>query len=238
LGLRKKIVALGAVVALSGLVACNNNQAFDTRYNDRTRPIGYYSNENNVTDQYQYGRYGTNRLNGNVRAVRDNDGPITEMLDRGMPNFNATDRVPSVNRNFSRADRNYHGHLNTMDGRTRASYYNNYNGALAEKISKRALRVQNVKDARTIVSGDRVLVAVSTNGENATRVKRFVKQAISPYTKGKTVRVVTNPSMYHRVRTIDNNIRDGGPMDQIQNDIRSIFNDMGDRIERPFMNRG
>ncbi|MGX1900000.1 spore cortex protein [Thermolongibacillus altinsuensis] len=235
--MRKKIVALGAVVALSGLVACNN-QAFDTRYNNQTRPIGYYSNENNLTDQYQYGRYGTNRLNGNVRAVRDNDGPITEMFDRGTTNRYATNRVPSVDRNFSRADRNYHGHLNTMDGRTRSSYYNNYDGALAEKISKRAIRVQNVKDARTLVSGDRVLVAVSTNGKDDTRVEQFVKRAIAPYTKGKSVRVVANPSMYNRIRTIDNDIRDGGPMDRIQDDIRSIFNDMGDRIERPFMNRG
>ncbi|GMB07490.1 YhcN/YlaJ family sporulation lipoprotein [Thermolongibacillus altinsuensis] len=235
--MRKKIVALGAVVALSGLVACNN-QAFDTRYNNQTRPIGYYSNENNLTDQYQYGRYGTNRLNGNVRAVRDNDGPITEMFDRGTTNRYATNRVPSVDRNFSRADRNYHGHLNTMDGRTRSSYYNNYDGALAEKISKRAIRVQNVKDARTLVSGDRVLVAVSTNGKDDNRVEKFVKQAVAPYTKGKSVHVVTNPSMYNRIRTIDNDIRDGGPMDRIQDDIRSIFNDMGDRIERPFMNRG
>lgn len=69
--MRKRIVAFGAVIALSGLVACNN-QALDTRYTDRTRPIGYYSNENDMNG-FQYGRYGTERLNGNVRQVRDND---------------------------------------------------------------------------------------------------------------------------------------------------------------------
>ncbi|AST06637.1 YhcN/YlaJ family sporulation lipoprotein [Anoxybacillus flavithermus] len=231
--MRKRIVALGAVIALSGLAACNN-QAFDTRYTDRTRPIGYYSNENDMTG-FQYGRYGTERLNGNVRQVRDNDGPITEMLDRGM---NRTTRTPQVDRNFSRADRNYHGHLNAMDERTRPSYYRNYNGALAEKIAKRAANVANVKDARAVVSGDRVVVAVSTTEKNTARIERLVRQAIAPYTAGKTVRVVANESMYNRIRTLDNDIRDGGPMDQLERDIRDIFNDMGDMIERPFMNRG
>lgn len=44
--------------------------------------------------------------------------------------------------------------------------------------------------------------------------------------------------MYNRIRTLDNDIRDGGAMDQLERDIRDIFNDMGDMIERPFMNRG
>ena len=230
--MRKRIVALGAVIALSGLVACNN-QAFDTRYTDHTRPIGYYSNENDMNG-FQYGRYGTERLNGNIRHVRDNDGPITEIFDRGIDRT----RTPQVDRHFSRADRNYHGHLNAMDERTRPSYYRNYNGALAEQIAKRAAAVEDVKDARAVVTGNRVIVAVTTNEENTTRIERLVRQAIAPYTEGKTVRIVVNESMYNRIRTLDNDIRDGSPMDQLERDIRDIFNDAGDMIERPFMNRG
>lgn len=110
-----------------------------------------------------------------VKCVTMMNG-ITEMLDRGM---NRTTRTPQVDRNFSRTDRNYHGHLNAMDERTRPSYYRNYNGALAEKIAKRAANVGNVKDARAVVSGDRVVVAVSTTEkiQRASNVS-FVKRSL------------------------------------------------------------
>ncbi|WP_426470301.1 YhcN/YlaJ family sporulation lipoprotein, partial [Salmonella enterica] len=72
-----------------------------------------------------------------------------------------------------------------MDERTRPSYYRNYNGALAEKIAKRAAAVEDVKDARAVVTGNRVIVAVTTNEENTTRIERLVRQAIAPYTAGK-----------------------------------------------------
>jgi spore cortex protein len=76
---------------MGGLVGCagNNDSAMDTRYNDTARPFGYYSNEN------------TNR-NGNARTMTDNDGPITEMLDRTGDNNDRgarTDKNRNTNRN-------------------------------------------------------------------------------------------------------------------------------------------
>lgn len=78
---------------MGGLVGCagNNNSAMDTNYKtEATRPIGYYSNEN------------TNR-NGNARTMTDNDGPITELLDRAGDDNNRggarTNRNNTTNRN-------------------------------------------------------------------------------------------------------------------------------------------
>jgi spore cortex protein len=246
--LRKAITAVGVLCLAGGLAACGNYEgALDARYDDRARPIGYYANENERNN---------NRAeeNGNVYMMNDNDGPVTEFLERGVTDQGAVDRRTDVNRReivnptvpfaeqdrnifmrddrFSRADFNYHGHVYTPDRKTRSSYYNKYDGKLAEKIAARAANVENVKDARALVYRDSILVALDTNAKNSTRAEHLVKQAISPYTKNKKVRVVSNQSMYNRVCVIDNRLRTGGPFEEVERDFRTIFNN-GEIIERP-----
>ncbi|MCA1031894.1 YhcN/YlaJ family sporulation lipoprotein [Bacillus timonensis] len=94
--MRNKAVTFSAVLILSGLslVGCNTDQgALDTRYNDNARPIGYYSNEN--VDH--------NDKNGNAYIMDDNDGPLTEIMDRNIGQDN----------NGTNYGRNYRG---TSDG--------------------------------------------------------------------------------------------------------------------------
>ncbi|MED5075245.1 YhcN/YlaJ family sporulation lipoprotein, partial [Anoxybacillus geothermalis] len=95
--------------------------------------------------------------------------------------------------------------------------------------------VGGVDDARAVVYGDQALIAIATDARHPERLEQRVAKAVAPYAKGKRVRVTSNPSMYHRVRTIDNTIRQGGPinMDEIRRDLRTIFIDHDTIQERP-----
>jgi spore cortex protein len=236
------MMAVGVLWLAGGLSACGSYEgALDARYDDSARPIGYDTTENNREN------------NGNAYIMNDNDGPVTEFLDRGAldgrTNVNrreaANPTVPYAERDrtfferdnhFKYNDINYHGHLNSMNAKTRSSYYNRYNGELAEKISMKAAKVDGVSDARALVYRDSVLVAVNTTARDTQRLENKVKQAVAPYTKNKKVRVVSNPSTYQRVRVIDNNMRYGQPFEEIEKDLQTIFNN-GEIIERPLNRR-
>ncbi|WP_051529920.1 YhcN/YlaJ family sporulation lipoprotein [Anoxybacteroides tepidamans] len=238
--MRRTIATIGIFCCVSGLAACANYaEDRTTRYRDDTRPIGYYSTDR----QDAYNRYGMNRENhGNAYIIDNRNGPLSDLLDTNtnQGRYDASDRydmaTPSLPRraNFGETtDRNYHGHLNSMNnGKTHPSYYRYYDGRLAETLAKQAAKVEKVDDARALVYKNHVLVAIRTNEANKNQVEQRVAKAIAPYTRGKHVRVVSNPSMYQRARVIDNNIRYGRPFDEIERDLKTIFYN-GKIIERP-----
>ncbi|MED4463993.1 YhcN/YlaJ family sporulation lipoprotein [Metabacillus fastidiosus] len=120
--MRKTASALAVIAVMTtGLVACNNADnnegAMDTRNNNATRQVGYYTNDNNdVTRGYD----------------RDgNEGPVTDMfdgdrdtnyrrvnndrnarMDNPMVPLGSRDNNIARDVNYSRNDVNYHGHLN------------------------------------------------------------------------------------------------------------------------------
>lgn len=305
---------LSTAFLLSGLTACNNNADEGAMGGNGMRQVGYYSDENNAND---------NNTGNAILPERDNDGPVTEMLDRaGDNNNNRGNNVRGVNNNtrntnragyndratgndvnyrgnigtrddgfidqqndggrknvrnefndndgltgirydnrtlqdygdnkgvnnptrpnaandnglardnrFARTDYNYHGQMAGRDNNARSSYDHNYNGRLAEDISNRVQRVKNVDDVRTIVSGDDVLVAIDTNDRNDATVKEEVRDAIRSVTAGKDVRVVTDESIFTRARNIDNELRDGGPTGDLDEDVRDMFQELGEEID-------
>jgi spore cortex protein len=237
--LKRAMNIIGAVCFISGLAACANVADNDhPRYSNTTRPIGYYSTER-FADQYRYGRYGTNTVNYDNNYILSRRGPVTDFFTDnnrmrlpGTTRFNTDAPVLPIDTDFGDGDRNYHGHLNSMENEANPSYYRSYDGRLAETVSRRADAVKGVNDARALVYRDHVLVAISTDAKHADHVKRLVSQAVAPYTKGKHVRIISNPSMYNRVRTIDNDIRRGRPMEEIERDLKTIFIN-GKMIERP-----
>ncbi|AST92716.1 hypothetical protein BC6307_16180 [Sutcliffiella cohnii] len=316
--MKKTLLTLSsAAIMLGGLTGCaagnqaTGNPGTDNR-TENTRPIGYYTSENNP-----YATNVNNRTNrytdhsGNAYELRDNDGPIIEMMDRAIINgdrnaqrnntltnrtgnndrglfnvtnrgqnqanrglfndtttrtrtqndtgmfnrnrnqndaglFNVTNRnnnqnigfnnryTPRANegrglfnvntRNDQYADTNYHRHLNSTASRGKPSYYNNYQGELTEQIAARASRVRGVRDVRAVVYGNDVLVAVDTEANaSETQVTRDVRRAVDPLVRNSDVRVVTDEGTFNRVRNVDNDIRDGGPMERLNEDIRSLF---------------
>ncbi len=222
---------------LLGAAGCgtNDESAGQQRSTDRAQPIGYYSNENHQDK------------GGNVQFLdgADNDGALTEMMDHtlgeegqygrnNLQNRRAKNQSPQrVSDNgepylFSRDDINFHGHLG-FNKRASNSYYEAYNGGMVERINQAAAAVNNVNDVQSVVNGDYVIIAADIN--NAARKEATIaniQQAVQPYLNGKTSKVVTDKSTFNRLKVIDNDLRDGGPRDQLYLDVKNLFRNMTD----------
>lgn len=230
--MRKSLFTVtSAALLVGGLAGCGQKEsATDNRYYEETRPIGYYTSEHNPyvnndrTRREPEGR-------GNARLLEDNDGPLNEILDRSViydekrvrrnkdkgvrQTRNRTDNRGFMNigydtPHFSRTDRNYHESLNGIDHVGNPSYYNNYDGRLADRLVKRAEQVDGVTNARALVNGDEVIVAVNPEKNvNTSNVKREVKRAVKPLVENKELRISTEESVYNTVQSVDNDLRDG-----------------------------
>ena len=229
----KKASTLTAIALLTtSLTACNGNNEGALNngdYDNNTRPIGYYSNEN--TDV-------------------DNEGPITEMMDGMNDEDNYFRRVndrydnrnmsnPTVplgdrdnglvrDNRFSHGDANYHGHLNEV------GYYNRGDGAVSDKVKNAVEKIDNVDDARVLVTDDNVIVAVDTHDKNDADMKEKITSEIRKMTEGRNVQVITDEGTFTRIRNIDNDIRNGGDREAIDTDVNDLMEDLGDAIQRPF----
>jgi spore cortex protein len=237
------VLPLSAVMAF-GLTGCGNDDdaAVQNRNNDTAQPMGYYSNENH---------------NGNARVINDNDGPVTEWMDHSLGDeennnnqrqvnnrtengnpANPTRPLATTDRNllqrdnrFSNGDANYHGHLNDNTNKPRSSYYNAYEGELTDKIGDVTGKVPNVEDVRSVTYGSNVLIAVDlTDFSKEEATKRDIKEAVQPYLRGRSVTVVTDEGTFSRIRNIDNDLRNGGPRDQINTDLRKMFQNFKNRL--------
>lgn len=226
--LKSKIYALPLATVLTiGLTGCGNNDgAAGDRETDEVIPIGYYSNEN----------HGNN--GGNVRINEENDGPLTEFMDHtfgteGNQNKENGNETGTRNTNapraqkFSRNDINYHGHLNDINGGARSSYFTAYDGNLMKTISSKAASIENVNDARAVIHENKViLAAVLKDYHREKETVNKIRSAVEPSLDGKSLKILTKESDYSRIKSIDNTLRDGGPKDQVEKDIKNLFQTM------------
>ncbi|WNS74435.1 YhcN/YlaJ family sporulation lipoprotein [Bacillus sp. DTU_2020_1000418_1_SI_GHA_SEK_038] len=215
--MNKKLLSLPVAAIMSiSLAGCginDNETAVQDRNNNNVQPIGYYSSDNQ--------RNG----GGNARILDevDNDGPVTEMMDQ---TFNNRDRNYQrlQNNGFSRNDANYHGHLGNNERKPRSSYYEGYDGKFINQINQ-AAHVNNVRDVESLVRGNDVLIAVNlADNDRKQETIAKIRQAVSPYLNGKTAYIATDPSTFNHIKVIDNDLRQGGPRDQINLDTQNIFN--------------
>jgi spore cortex protein len=215
-----------------GLAACGNNDeaAVQDRYTEKTQPLGYYSNENHHNDgpiteimDHTFGDEARNDQNrrSQILQVKDEDGnpgnPTTPLANHDRNFFQRDNR-------FSTSDANYHGHLDDNTRQPRSSYFTAYEGELANKIGDVTASVNNVNDVRSVVYGSDVLIAVDLNDYmKEAETKRQISKAVQPYLKGRSVTVVTDEGTFSRIRNIDNDLRDGGPRETVDLDIRNMF---------------
>ncbi|EIJ79017.1 spore cortex protein CoxA [Bacillus methanolicus PB1] len=250
--MNKKIYIVSfAALLTTGLTGCGNDDeaAVQNRYSNRGQAMGYYSNEN-----HEQG-------NGNVNILNDNDGPITEMMDHTfgaegrearrernkmlqVKDENGNPQNPSAplanyDRNFfqrdnrfSRSDANYHGHLDDNTRQPSSSYYTAYEGELADKIGDVTASVRNVEDVRSVAYGSDVLIAVDlTDYSKEEETKRNIREAVQPYLKGRSCTVVTDEGTFSRIRNIDNDLRDGGPREYIDMDMKNMMRSLKNRFQ-------
>ncbi|MGG4265192.1 YhcN/YlaJ family sporulation lipoprotein [Peribacillus simplex] len=127
---------------------------------------------------------------------------------------------------YSKRDRNYHGH-ESKPLRARSSYYNSYEGTLADKANGIANEVDPVIDARTIIMKDEMVVALLLDDYSQVKnVKEKVKNEIGPLSNGRTLYVTTDRGIYYRSMTLDNNLRDGGTRELIILDANDMFENL------------
>ncbi|WP_342602437.1 YhcN/YlaJ family sporulation lipoprotein [Peribacillus sp. FSL E2-0159] len=127
---------------------------------------------------------------------------------------------------YSKSDRNYHGH-ESKPLKARSSYYNSYEGDLADKVNGVANKVEPVTDARTIIMKDEMLVALLLDDySQAKDVKERIKNEIGPLTNGRTLYVTTDEGVYFRTMTLDNDLRDGDTRELIILDANDMFDNL------------
>ncbi|MFA1711745.1 YhcN/YlaJ family sporulation lipoprotein [Peribacillus frigoritolerans] len=127
---------------------------------------------------------------------------------------------------YSTSDRNYHGH-ESKPLKAKSSYYNSYEGSLADKVNGVANKVESVSDARTIIMKDEMLVALLLDDySQAKDVKERIKKEIGPLTNGRTLYVTTDEGVYYRTMTLDNNLRDGDTREMIILDANDMFDNL------------
>ncbi|WP_165786662.1 YhcN/YlaJ family sporulation lipoprotein [Heyndrickxia camelliae] len=229
---KKLFVAPISALLISGLAACaQDKNAVNDQNVNRFQPVGYSTNDRNNTVDHdgpltEIMDYST----GNVDHVKNNNRFLPSgypddyepHLNSSMTQYNTN--ISTVNRERHLRDINYHGHLNTRNSKARPSYYNAYEGKLAEDISNTAAAIPNVSDARTIIDGNRVLIAVAVKDDKkAKATKSSVEKAVHPYLRGRNYVVTTNIGNYYRVRQLDNDLRNGGPKEIIKLDTDKMF---------------
>ncbi|MCF7623702.1 MULTISPECIES: YhcN/YlaJ family sporulation lipoprotein [Bacillaceae] len=127
---------------------------------------------------------------------------------------------------YSKSDRNYHGH-ESKPLKAKSSYYNSYEGSLADRVNGVANKVEQVSDARTIIMQDEMLVALLLEDySQAKDVKQRIKKEIGPLTNGRTLYVTTDEGVYFRTMTLDNNLRDGDTREMIILDANDMFDNL------------
>ena len=127
---------------------------------------------------------------------------------------------------YSTSDRNYHGH-ESKPLKAKSSYYNSYEGSLADRVNGVANKVEPVSDARTIIMQDEMLVALLLDDySQANDVKQRIKKEIGPLTNGRTLYVTTDEGVYFRTMTLDNNLRDGDTREMIILDANDMFDNL------------
>jgi spore cortex protein len=242
--LHRKFWPLSALVFL-GLTGCGGNDetAVQDERTQETTPIGYYSNENHEGN-------GGNPLLGGA----DNDGPVTEIADHSLGMERETNKrfmrtenkntpnnkQPLANRNINNTDsktatiggtdKNYHGHISNTNQRTFRSYYTGYEGKFAERVKSAAEEVDNVNQARTIVDGNDVVIALDIkNNQQTDDTKKQVLQAVQRHTEGRTVHIVTNESQFNRIKAIDNDLRNGQAREQLHLDTKNLIRSLNDQ---------
>lgn len=255
--LNKVNAAILSFACAASLTACNTNEeAGMQRYNDSTRPVGYYSNERDMRMVDRAER------NGNAILMNDNDGPVTEIMDRttrddgvrngeilnvrnGINRMNTMSQDPTLPYGHQRDglfygsarlgadnDVNYHGHLNSTNAPAKTSYYEGKDGDFLQDIVNRVEKVKGVEDARVLKDGNRMLVAVDANASDSALLENEIRQQLSDVDKTYNLQVKVDDGIYNSARNIDNDLRDGGADGLIRTNINSLFETIDEKVNR------
>ncbi|MEC1620171.1 YhcN/YlaJ family sporulation lipoprotein [Bacillus mojavensis] len=199
----RKLTIAGLILMTAGLTACgaNNDALNDTRNNGNngnTRPIGYYTNENDADRQGD---------------GMDHDGPVSELMEdqndqngRDRNTTNVNDRVTADDRVPLTTDGTYNNTNNrnmNRNGTNNNGYNNQENRRLAAKIANRVKQVKNVYDTQVMVTDEKVVIAVRSHDDFTQSDRQNVKKAARNYADGRDVQVSTDKGLFTRLHKMN-----------------------------------
>ena len=178
----------------------------------------------------------------------DNDGPLVELMDHS---FGTKGQQNNMNQNTVRgnnqraqennrqganiqsdfdtpligaSDRNYHGHLaNNRIPSGKTTYNRENEGNLSSRINQNVEKVDNVKAAETIIQDQNIIIGVLLErNDNVAETKRNIQEVIGSQARGRQVKVFTNQSQYNSIKVMNNDLKNGGPAADIENELRNI----------------
>jgi YhcN/YlaJ family sporulation lipoprotein len=131
------------------------------------------------------------------------------------------------------ADRNTKDH--------NATYHEDYNGALADRIANKVNKIKGVDDAHVILEDNTVIVGVDTSDQRREQLINKVSDTVKKIAPDHDVKVTTDKRMNARIKSVENDLRDGRAYSEVDTDVRGIMNDivatgsnLGNDIKRPF----
>ncbi|MDR7073639.1 YhcN/YlaJ family sporulation lipoprotein [Fictibacillus barbaricus] len=128
---------------------------------------------------------------------------------------------------------------NTVDHN--ATYHEDYNGALAERIANKVNKIKGVDDAHVILEDNTVIVGVDTSDKKRDQLINKVSDTAKKIAPDHNVKVTADKRMNARIKSVENDLRDGRAYSEVDTDVRGIMNDivatgsnLGNDIKRPF----
>ena len=119
---------------------------------------------------------------------------------------------------------NYHGHLaNNRIPSGKTTYNRENEGNLSSRINQNVEKVDNVKAAETIIQDQNIIIGVLLErNDNVAETKRNIQEVIGSQARGRQVKVFTNQSQYNSIKVMNNDLKNGGPAVDIENELRNI----------------
>lgn len=179
--LHKKIWTVPCYLAIAvGIIGCNNQQAAENT-NFQDTTTGYHSTKK----------------------------------DQLVQNLSSPDQTPIMNDldykndSYSKKDVNYHRHL-SKPFNAKSSYYTSYEGDLVERINRQVNSVPHVKEVRSLITKEDVIVSVLLEDPHEEKtVKGEINRKIKPLIDNRSLHITTDESGYHRTMRLDNRLRRG-----------------------------
>ena len=240
------IVATGTVITALALSGCGTD---NNAMNDRNDKVGYerVNFDNRPTNPYAVNERYVNDLNypnnrdmyakQNVHFGNDriNEGLNSEYKNDGIIRDGKTARnANNYNNQYSLTDQTRYNTTNNVNDNSLIPFtnistntrMNEGDRIYADQISKRVEQMTNVNDAKTIVVGDQLLVAVDLTNKNVDEgaLRSKIKNTLSPYTSGKKVYVTFDGNVRNDIMNIPNDTNN--IIRNTKNDVKDMYQDV------------
>ncbi len=161
--------------------------------------------------------------------------PYTNVTDNTLRNNDNYRHVgeSTVDRNYRYNNNNGHNYGNVSNNNTTTNRYRRvtYDTNITEKINRVVRNVKGVEKAQSIIYGDNILVAVTTDTNDYRPVEKNIKNAVDDYVNEKDVEVIFGETNYQKLTEISKDINDGRDMD-LDDRIRNSFRDVRNNVRR------